>query len=63
MNLTEIPLLAGAARALEIAGVLVIVGGVLVAFVLVTLVGVRVLPFLPPAEPATTTPAVTAATK
>jgi uncharacterized membrane protein len=33
MNLTEIPLLAGAARALEIAGVLVIVGGVLVAFI------------------------------
>ena len=37
-------------------------GGLGAAF-LVTLVGVRVLPFLPHAEPATTTPAVTAATK
>lgn len=34
MSLTDIPLLAGAARALEIAGVFVIVGGVLVAFFL-----------------------------
>ncbi|MFN3669747.1 MAG: DUF1622 domain-containing protein [Brevundimonas sp.] len=32
MDLAEIPLLAGAARALEIAGVVVIVGGVLIAF-------------------------------
>ena len=34
MDLTEIPLLAGAARALEIAGVVVIVGGVVAAFVI-----------------------------
>ena len=34
MDLTDLPLLAGAAQALEVAGVVVIVGGVVTAFVI-----------------------------